>query len=215
MVRSGGESRDQPGTPQPLEAFLYQPNVPASRPGSLPGRARLPAPVGPALAAALHQQPAACRGGGKLWFCPPLVSKAFLLFLVPPSPPRALQQGRGPGTAWAGAGSALCLMWQRDGAALLLALPVLGIWAGCRQGQHQPPGCFPGAERSLLPSSATVYASWHPLPLAGPCPWCQSLEGDMVLPVALPYPSQAGDVSQTPEITPLCWEVHQRVATHR
>ena len=55
-MRAGGESRDRLGIPRPPEAFLCQLNLPASL---------APAAAGPALAAPLHQQPAAGFGGRK------------------------------------------------------------------------------------------------------------------------------------------------------
>lgn len=80
------------GHPSPQKRFCI--SRMCQHPGSLPGRARLPASIGPALAAPLHQQPAAGFGGWDALALPSLFgSKALLLFPVSPYPPRALQQG--------------------------------------------------------------------------------------------------------------------------
>ena len=161
---------------------------------------------------------------GKLWLCPPcLVARPFFcsrrhrILLVLCS--RAALGQQGPGTAYAGSSPAaphhcwhrgVRRAWRRQQAQLNMAafsgvvllscpvLPVLGAWAGRRQGQHRPLGCFPGTGSLYsLPWLLSAQVSTHhcsvcrllfPAPDASPC-------RGAVLPVTLFHPIQAGNVS--------------------
>lgn len=128
MIRSGGESRDGLGTPQLPEAFLYQPNTPASW-----LLARLCPPACSRWASTCGCPPPAtcCRFWGvKVLALPSLFgSEALLLFPVSPYPPCAPQQDSPrPAGTWHNQG------WEqpRWDAFLLLLAPwcLKGLGAG-------------------------------------------------------------------------------------